>query len=416
MGRVWIGVRERTEHLQRLSVVFAAPIRLRIVMELYQREMSPSEFFKEFGGGSRTSVWRHFERLREAGWLRRVHSHAKGKSGPPEILYRATELAFVDKETFQVLPESIRIAVCWHGYIEICEQLRTAMEASTFYARPDRRLTGTRLLLDEEGIARVGDAVAREFAAQFEEQEDARRRAANTGVPLFRAASILLACEAPLVEGQRIGSVLVASELPDIPFTVRLSKVFEDEVCMQLVDEAHRDDLSIIAFHKKYGERFGLGEQIVRRRAAKLVKYYWLTQVGEKTGGRRRGSVEKFYRPTGPALYDDTDAPWADPPSAFDDSEDWKTFLQITDWMKAAMAAGTVTRRDETCLAWSILQLDQRGWRRILASLQRLHTFIQKEQESAERRLKKTNDEPLAMLIGLGAFETPKPRKDDWPK
>jgi hypothetical protein len=35
MGRVWIGVRERVEHLRRLAVVFAAPIRLKIVTELY---------------------------------------------------------------------------------------------------------------------------------------------------------------------------------------------------------------------------------------------------------------------------------------------------------------------------------------------------------------------------------------------
>jgi hypothetical protein len=31
MGRVWIGVRERVEHLRRLAVVFAVPIRLKIV-------------------------------------------------------------------------------------------------------------------------------------------------------------------------------------------------------------------------------------------------------------------------------------------------------------------------------------------------------------------------------------------------
>jgi hypothetical protein len=51
MGRVWIGVRERVEHLW-LAVVFAVPIRLKIVTELYQRDMSPTQFYEEFGGGS----------------------------------------------------------------------------------------------------------------------------------------------------------------------------------------------------------------------------------------------------------------------------------------------------------------------------------------------------------------------------
>ena len=51
------------EHLRRLAVVFAVPIRLKIVAELYQREMSPKQFYEEFGGGSISRVAKHFERL-----------------------------------------------------------------------------------------------------------------------------------------------------------------------------------------------------------------------------------------------------------------------------------------------------------------------------------------------------------------
>jgi len=48
------------------------------------------------------------------------------------------------------------------------------------------------------------------------------------------------------------------------------------------------------------------------------------------------------------------------------------------------MVAGTMTRHDETCLAWSILNLDQQGWERVVASLERLHAFVVREQELAE--------------------------------
>ncbi len=247
MGRVWIGVRERVEHLRRLAVVFAVPIRLKIVTELYQRDMSPTQFYEEFGGGSVARVARHFERLRETGWIRHYRDEGPGgvRRGATETIYRATELAFCDRETYEVLPHSLRVAVSWNGFREIAELCRQAMEELTFQARPDRRLTGTRLLLDHEGWMRVADAMAQEFAEQYEEQEDARRRTDRTGGQLFRVGSLLLAFELPIKDGIHVGPVLVEGEELMIPFPVRVSKIFEDEVCLQIMDEANRGEISV---------------------------------------------------------------------------------------------------------------------------------------------------------------------------
>lgn len=415
MGRVWIGVRERVEHLRRLAVVFAVPIRLKIVTELYQREMSPTQFYEEFGGGSVPRVARHFERLRETGWLRHLRNEGPGgaRRGATETIYRATELAFCDRPTWTVLPHSLRVAVSWNGFKEIAELCRRAMEELTFQARPDHRLTGTRLLLDQEGWTRVADAVAQEFAEQYEEQEDARRRTDRTGEKLFRVGSLLLAFELPIRDGFQVGPALVAGEELMIPFPVRVSKVFEDEVCMQIMDEANRGDISIPTFYAKYGKRFGLSKPLIRRRFDKLVQYGWLKVVGYKSGGMRRGGTEKFYGATGPALYNENEqGPWAKVPDTLAKTDDWKIFAQLSDWVKAATVAGTLTRHDETCLAWSILSLDQQGWERVVASLERLHAFVVREQELAEARLRESGGEPIAMVAALGAFETPEPTKE----
>jgi hypothetical protein len=415
LGRVWIGIRDRTEHLRRLAVVFAVPIRLKIVTELFQREMSPRQFYGEFGGGSASRVAKHFKRLSETGWLRQIRTAGPGgrRHGATETIYRATELAFCDRETWIRLPYSLRVAVGWNGFKEIAEQLRGAMEALTFQARPDRQLASTRLLLDQRGWKRVADAVAQEFAAQYEEQEDARRRAAHDGTELFRVGSLLLAFELPIRNGLQLGPALPAGDHIMVPFTVRVSKVFEDEVCLQIMDEANRDEVSVQTFCATYGERFDLSESTIRHRFRKLVKYGWLKVVGHETGGRRRGAFETFYRATGPALYDENEIrPWASVPDALAKTEDWRTFTQLSDWVKAAMVAGTLTRRDETYLAWSILSLDQQGWERVVASLERLLAFILKEQELAEVRMKKSGEEPIAMVAALGAFETPKPTRD----
>lgn len=415
VGRVWIGVRERVEHLQRLAVVFAVPIRLKIVTELYQREMSPTQFYEEFGGGSVARVARHFERLAETGWLRLMWTLGPGgeRRGGKETIYRATELAFCDRPTYAMLPHSLRIAVSWNGFKEIAELVRRAMETSILQSRPDRRLTGTRLLLDQEGWAGVATAVAKEFAEQYEEQEDARRRAKQTGAELFRIGSLLLAFELPISEGFRFGPDLVKGEDLMIPFPVRVSKVFEDEVCLQIMDEANRGEISVPTFYAKYGERFGLSKALIRRRFDKLVQYGWLRVVGYKSGGTRRGGTEKFYGATGPAVYDEDElGPWANVPDDLAETDDWKTFAQLSDWVKAATAAGTLTSHDDTCLAWSILHLDQQGWEKAVAGLARLHAFIIEQQERAEARLKQSGGEPMATIVALGAYEMPEPIKE----
>lgn len=351
------GSRERVEHLRRLAVVFAVPIRLKIVTELYQREMSPTQFFGEFGGGSVPRGARHFDRLRETGWLRQMWTEGPGgeRQGATETIYRATELAFCDRPTYAALPHSLRIAVSWNGFKEIAELFRGALEASTLQSRPDRRLTGTQLLLDQEGWARVADAVAREFAEQYEEQEDARRRADRSGEELFRIGSLLLAFELPIRDGFRFGPDLAQGGELMVPFRVRVSKVFEDEVCLQIMDEANRRDISVPAFHAKYGKRFDLSKNMIRVRFAKLVQYGWLKVVRYESGGARRGGTEKFYGATGPAVYDEDErGPWARVPDALAETDDWRTFAQLSDWVKAATVAGTLTRHDETCLAWSM--------------------------------------------------------------
>jgi hypothetical protein len=416
VGRVWIGVREQVEHLRRLAVVFAVPIRLKIVTELYQREMSPKQFHEEFGGGSLSRVAKHFERLRETGWLRLMWTEGPGgkRLGGIENIYRATELIFCDRSTWAMLPHSIRVAFSWNGFQEIAAQFRGALKAATFQARSDRRLTGTRVLLDREGWTRVADAVTEEFAAHFEEQEDARRRAKRSREELFRAGALLMGFELPIKDGVQGGPELVEEQEGMIPFPVRVSKVFEDEVCLQIMDEANRRGfISVPMIYEQYGKQFGLTKSTISRRFKKLAKYRWLKQVDEKTGGRRRGATELFYCATGPAVYgEDKEGPWAEVPDDLAETDDWRTFEQLSDWFKAALVAGTVTRHDETCLAWTILSLDQKGWERVVASLERLHAFVLKEYERAEARLAKSGEEPMAMVVAIGLFETPEPVKD----
>lgn len=415
MGRVWIGVRQRVEHLRRLAVVFAVPIRLKIVTELYQRDMSPSQFFAEFGGRSLSRVSKHFERLAAAGWIRIVQVEPPGgrRRGGRENIYRSVDLPFCDRPTWIALPYSIKVMIGWNGFVEIADRVREAMEARTFRSRRQGHLRSARLMLDEQGWNRVGTAFSEEFASQYEEQEDARRRSERSGEPLFRMGSLLLAFELPSRDGERVGPPLATIQPPRIPFPVRLSKVFEDPVCMQILDEANRKTTSVPDFHDKFGERFHLEEGAIRRRFTKLVKYGWLKVVGSETGGKHRGGAAKIYRATGPAVFEEDErGPWADVPEALAATNEWQAFELLTKRVKTAMEAGTFNRRDDMCLAWSILNIDQEGWEKIGAALEKLLELVRREQEAARIRLRRSGDEPIPMVIAVGAFETPKPTRE----
>jgi hypothetical protein len=405
-AKVWVGIRSRAKYLRRLSVVFAVELRLKIVTELYMREMSPKQFHAEFGGGSISRVTHNFEKLAEHDWLRYIRSEGPGgkRRGAKEHFYRATELAFCDADTWAMLPYSIRVAFSWNAFKQIAQRLREAMEGATFDARPDRHLTGTQLLLDQLGWERVIDAVSVEFVSQFEEQEDARRRALHSGEELIRASSILVVFESPTKKRGRTGPRLVENRHePLVPFPVRLSKVFADDVCLQIIAEANQRKVSAPLFHAEVG---GESVEAVRRRFKMLEQIGWLKLVDQKTGGRRRSAIELFYRAAGPAILKD-EGPWAEVADSLRRTSAWRTFELLMEQVKEAMVAGTFDGREDRCLAWSILSLDQQGWEKVTVSVEALLVTLYAEQEQAKARMKKSGEKPIIATAALAAFESP---------
>ncbi|HWC09301.1 MAG TPA: helix-turn-helix domain-containing protein, partial [Solirubrobacterales bacterium] len=72
----WVTAASTEAFIARVSVAFADPVRLRIITELFHREMSPSQFQAEFGGGSLEAICRQFRKLEQHGWLRLVRTEA----------------------------------------------------------------------------------------------------------------------------------------------------------------------------------------------------------------------------------------------------------------------------------------------------------------------------------------------------
>jgi len=401
-----VRLRSQPSYLERLAVVFADPIRLTIVTELFARPMSPSQFFGEFGGGSLGRVDRHFKRLADSGWLRLVKQATGGKRrGATENFYRATELATIDTETWSSIPRSLREEYSCRVFEQFCERVGDALVAETFDSDPKRHFTWTPLILDEEARQDVIASVDRLFKSALEEQADAKFRLPKSNEDPRIVTVGLAAFDSP-------GDVSLPPRLPasrnpspassPLTFTARLARVFADPVSLTIVTELNLREMSAKEFAEKHGDQTLPN---VARRFKSLTELGWLVKVGEKTGGKRRGSKESFYRATGPATFD-TET-WSNIPAAVRATKSWQVLTQLSEQARRAMTAGTFDARTDRHLTWVPIVLDTQGWTQLIAAADAVFHNLFKAQAAAKRRLTVSGETPQILTVSLAVFESP---------
>jgi hypothetical protein len=183
---------------------------------------------------------------------------------------------------------------------------------------------------------------------------------------------------------------------------LRAARVFEDELCMEIIEIANDEAISAPEFHQEFGGDLGK----IRRRFRKAADNGWLKEVDWKTGGKRHGGTEKLYRATLPALAT-ADELLANVPASVKRTEDWKAFERLHAVFLESMKAETVDARLDRCFAWSMLELDLVGWEVVRAGLQELWTFVCHEQELAESRRAESGEEPTAITFAFASFLSP---------
>ncbi|MDX6633910.1 MAG: hypothetical protein QOF06_113 [Solirubrobacterales bacterium] len=394
--------------LDRLAVVFADPIRLKIVTELFRREMSSSQFFEAFGGGTPARLNRHFKRLAEYGWLRLVKEERGGRRrGAVEHFYRAPELAIIEDELWEQLPASLRAEFSWRTFEQFSERVKDALEAGTFDAKPERHLTWTPLVLDERGRTEILDLAMALFRSLLEEQADARIRLASSGEDPIEATVAIAAFDSPRLQRNRSGLILPrppkTSSVPLSHFPVRLAKVLSNPLSLKIVKELNLREMSASSFYEEFGGAARLSD--VNRRFKVLAEDGWLVKVREETGGRRRGATEHFYRALGPATFE-TDT-WSEVPEAIRATFSWRVFEQLAEQVREAMDAGSFDARPGRHHTWMPLILDEVGWRQVIAAVDAAFHDLEPLQAASKQRLANTGEEPIIATVYLAAFESP---------
>lgn len=169
------------------------------------------------------------------------------------------------------------------------------------------------------------------------------------------------------------------------PLRVRILELLTDRVASPNVLAGELEsDLSDVAYHTRALDRFGCLDLV--------------------DTAQRRGATEHFYKADPQAFVGSRD--WRRVPRAVLGGVSAATLQTFLDKAVAALEAGTLDGRDDTVFRWMPLQLDERGWREVVAILEEATNLVLSAHLRSQDRLNESGDCGVSAVIGLATFET----------
>jgi DNA-binding PadR family transcriptional regulator len=372
-------------YLLRLGVLYAHPFRMKLVSELYMREMSPTQAHEEFGGGlSYGAILKHFKKLEEHGWIRWVRSaHVGSDSGRRHDLYRATELAVVDDETWEELPTSIQVAFSARTLQQLGERVGGALAEGTIDRREGRIFDCRSLTLDLRGWSAAMDALADCFHSHVQEQVDAKIRLEKSKEPGFLMTIALAGFPSPHSaatkepSSDRIYPPLGALRLDEgtLPLSTRMAKAFVDPISLKIIETLEMEALTPSQLQVKLG---GVSVRDYWRRCRSLTGLGWLIEADAPPGA---------YRAAGPQVFDDADI-WSTVPEGAEKAESWPIFHEFCARASDALRQGCFNEQPVRHVTWCTFLLDEQGWQQVTRSLRTCHNRLSRIAAEAKRQIK----------------------------
>jgi hypothetical protein len=393
----------RRSFLERLGHLYEHPIRVLMVEQMYMREMSPKQFFEQIDGTSYASVRRHFQKLTGYGWLRKVRTAPPLGPGRPEHLYRATELAVIDDETWGQIPVSIRDAFTILLLEESARRLGLSAAAGTL-RRGDNVCGFAQMVVDPRGWREANDVINSGFWALTQEQTDAKVRLESSGSRPLHLVVTLAGFELPSTAGLGLGRDLslptgvAGRDASDWGY--RISRVFCDRHNLAIIAALNSEAMSPSQLHERIG---GPTVEGFDHRCKQMVSLGWAVKVGERTGGARRGATENFYRATVPDISEKE--VYAPIPVSARDGASWAVFEEFCREAITAVKAGTFNARADRHFTMSTLLVDELGKQQVLRTLQAMEGQLARIHQESRARLGATAGLEIGALIT--SFEGP---------
>jgi DNA-binding transcriptional ArsR family regulator len=177
------GVRHAGLVDQRLAKALSHPLRARILAILNERIASPNEI-ADILDERLPNVSYHVRALVDLECVELVRTAQR--RGAIEHYYRAVVRPFFSDSDWKRIPRSGRQAISDTVLQVIWEDASEAIKAGTFDSRPDRYLTHTPMVVDEQGWAEIADVMAQAYGkVEKIESQSARRlkKSKEAGVP-----------------------------------------------------------------------------------------------------------------------------------------------------------------------------------------------------------------------------------------
>lgn len=394
-SRLWSG----QSFLERLGFLYERQIRLTIIAELGMREMSPKQFFEEIGGSSYANVHRQFQKLTEYGWLRKVRSAPLKGPGRPEHLYRATELAVIDDETWAQIPVSIRDAFTIQLIAEVAARLDVSAAATGTGGGPQGFSHFERLVVDTTGWHQAIDVVNSGFRVLSEEQIDAKVRLDASGSEpslwVITLAGFELAGTGEAGGGKQ--PLPIAELGRDAPeWGHRVAKVFSDWRNLKIIEALNAEPMSPRQLFEQIG---GASVEGFEHRCRQLVDLRWVVRVGDPG----RNATENLYRATLP----DTSQLKLRAPTGAHGGASLAAFDEFCQASNDAMEAGTFNGRDDRHLTLSTLLLDDLGAEQVARILRTIQERLIRIRQESQARLQARQGSAREFGALISSFENP---------
>jgi DNA-binding transcriptional ArsR family regulator len=185
----------------RLAKALSHPMRAHILGILNQRVASPNEI-AEMLDERLPNVSYHVRALADLDCVELVRTAQR--RGAIEHYYRAVVRPFFSDRDWKRLPRSARQAVSDVALQMIWEDVSKAIKGGTFEGRPDRYLTRSPLVLDEQGWGELNDAVAGVLEDSVRIAAKSADRLAKSGEGGIPTKLVLMHFESPSPAGDEV--------------------------------------------------------------------------------------------------------------------------------------------------------------------------------------------------------------------
>jgi DNA-binding transcriptional ArsR family regulator len=178
----------------RIAKALSHPMRARILLILNERVASPNEI-AEMIEERLPNVSYHVRALLDLGCVELVDTAQR--RGAIEHYYRAVVRPFFSDSDWKRIPRSGRQAISDTLLRVIWEDVSEAIEAGTFDSRPDRYLTNTPMVVDEQGWSELADIMARALREVQKVEAQSARRLKKSEEPGVPTKVVLMQFESP---------------------------------------------------------------------------------------------------------------------------------------------------------------------------------------------------------------------------